>query len=385
MRALILSVSAGGGHKHAALALKDYILKFEPASEIKILDTIKYINPILNKVLIGGYLNTLKIKPSLFGKIYKFTETSNKTDGISSLKNKLTKIMSHKILSAIEKFNPDIIICTHWYPAEMISILKKKNKISIPFVCIITDYAPHSFWIYPEVDSYIVSNKDMIEDMIHQGIARNSIFDLGIPVGFDFFEKYDRNTTLEELNLNPSKHVVLIMGGSLGMGKISTIYSELSKSNNKDIQVIVIAGKNKKLYTKLMNIKACSNIDTKILGFTKDVNKYMKCSDILITKPGGLTISEALICELPLVLFSPIPGQEEKNEEFLLRHNLAISIGNGTNCREKIEELLCSSKTLNIMKNNCKKFSKPNCDYNIFNLINDLIKKREIAIMRNEL
>lgn len=384
MRALILSVSAGGGHKHAALALKDYILKFEPVSEVKILDTIKYINPILNKVLIGGYLNTLKITPSLFGKIYRFTENTGKDDSISSFKNKLTEIMAHKILPAIEKFKPDIIICTHWYPVEMVSILKKKNKLNIPIVCIITDYAPHSFWIYPQVDSYIVSNKDMIEEMVHRGINRNSIFDSGIPVGSDFFDIYNRNDTLKELKLDPNKQVILIMGGSLGMGRISGIYSQIANST-KDIQVIVVAGNNKKLYTKLMSIKKTSNVDTRILGFTKDVNKYMQCSDILITKPGGLTISEALICQIPIVLFSPIPGQEEKNEEFLLKHNLAISIGDGTNCREKIEQLLSSSETLKIMKHNCKKFSKPNCGYNIFNVINDLIKRREIAIMKSEI
>lgn len=384
MRALILSVSAGGGHKHAALALKDYILKFEPVSEVKILDTIKYINPILNKVLIGGYLNTLKITPSLFGKIYRFTENTGKDDSISSFKNKLTEIMAHKILPAIEKFKPDIIICTHWYPVEMVSILKKKNKLNIPIVCIITDYAPHSFWIYPQVDSYIVSNKDMIEEMVHRGINRNSIFDSGIPVGSDFFDRYNRNDTLKELKLDPNKQVILIMGGSLGMGRISGIYSQIANST-KDIQVIVVAGNNKKLYTKLMSIKKTSNVDTRILGFTKDVNKYMQCSDILITKPGGLTISEALICQIPIILFSPIPGQEEKNEEFLLKHNLAISIGDGTNCREKIEQLLSSSETLKIMKHNCKKFSKPNCGYNIFNVINDLIKRREIAIMKSEI
>lgn len=383
MRALILSVSAGGGHKHAAFALKDYILKFEPTSEVKILDTIKYINPILNKVLIGGYLNTLKVNPSLFGKIYRFTENTDKTDGISSFKNKLTEIMAHKISSAIKKFKPDVIICTHWYPVEMVSKLKQKKKLNAPIVCIITDYAPHSFWIYPQVDSYIVSNNDMIEEMVNRGINRTSIFDFGIPVSSDFFAKYDRNDTLKELNLDTNKKVVLIMGGSLGMGSISAIYSQIANST-KNIQVIVVAGNNKKLYTKLMLISETANANTKILGFTKDINKYMQCSDILITKPGGLTISEALICEIPLVLFSPIPGQEEKNEEFLLKHNLAISIGDGTNCRKKIEELLCSSETLELMKRNCSKFSKPNCGYNTFNIINDLIKKREIAIMKYE-
>ncbi|MDF2505251.1 glycosyltransferase [Clostridium sp.] len=384
MRALILSVSAGGGHKHAALAVKDYILKFEPGSEIKILDTIRYINPILNKVLVGGYLNTLKITPSLFGKIYKFTEDNDKDASISSFKSKLTEIMAYKILPAINNFKPDIIICTHWYPVEMVSILKKKNKINIPIVCIITDYAPHSFWIYPQVDSYIVSNNDMIEEMVHRGINKNSIFDLGIPVLSGFFTLYDKDETLRELKLDPNKKVILIMGGSLGMGRISSIYSQLADST-ENIQIIVVAGRNKRLYTKLTSISKNSKVETRILGFTKDVNKYMQCSDVLITKPGGLTISEALICKIPLVLFSPIPGQEEKNEEFLLKHNLGISIGDGTNCKEKIEKLLFSPKTLELMKHNCMKFSKPNCGYNIFNVINDLIKRREIAIMKNDL
>lgn len=383
MKALILSVSAGGGHANAALALKNYILQYEGNSQVEILDTIKYINPLLNKLIIGGYLKTLKITPSLFGKIYKHTEKTDNVDGVKSLKNKLSNIMASKILPTIEKLDPDIIICTHYLPEEMVSILKQKNKLDIPLVCILTDHAPHSFWIHPEVDSFIVSNNDMIEAMVKQGVNKNTIFDLGIPVSSTFLTKHNREDTLTKLQLDPNKKTLLIMGGSLGMGRISNIYSKLSTST-AEIQIIVIAGNNKKLYEQLLTLKKVSSVETRILSFTKEVNKYMQCSDLLITKPGGLTISEALICNIPLALFSPIPGQEKKNEEFLLKHNIAITLGDGTNCKETIEKLIETPLILSTMKANCKKFAKPTCGFDIYNLISELIRKKEVAFTEND-
>lgn len=380
MRALILSVSAGGGHMQASLALKNYIMQFEPTSDIEVLDTIKYINPLLDKLIIGSYLQTVKITPSIFGKLYKFTE---KDEGLSSVTNKFNEIMADKLLPIIEDYKPDIIICTHPFPTQMVSILKQKNKLNIPMICILTDYAPHNTWIHPSVDSYIVSNSDMKEEMVSRGVARNTIFDFGIPVSSDFFLDYDRNEILPELGLDPLKKTIMIMGGSLGIGKIARVYSQLSKLTT-NVQIIVIAGSNKKLYSQLTNLKEQSAVTTSILGFSQNINKYMQCSDLLITKPGGLTITEALICNVPLALFSAIPGQEKKNEDFLLRHKLAITLNDGNNCIETIENLMSSPKKLQEMKENCKKFSKPNCGRDIFNLINEIIKKREIAVMKLE-
>jgi processive 1,2-diacylglycerol beta-glucosyltransferase len=380
MRILILSVSAGGGHMHASLALKNYILQFEPTSDIEILDTIKYINPLLNKLLIGGYLKTIKITPALFGKLYKFTE---KDEGITSVTNKLNEIMCYKLLPTIQEFKPDIIICTHPFPTEMVSILKQQNKFDIPMICILTDYAPHNSWIHPNVDSYIVSNSDMKEEMVMRGVNINSVFDFGIPVSSEFFKKYDKKEILLEIGLDPNKKTILIMGGSLGIGKIARVYSQISKLT-VNVQIIVITGNNKKLYSELMNLKENSNMSTSILGFTKNVNKYMQCCDLLITKPGGLTITEAFISNVPLAIFSAIPGQEKKNEEFLLKHKLAITLGDGTDCKKIIENLISSPKKLEEMRSNSKKFSKPSCCRDIFSLINELIRRREIAIMKDE-
>ncbi|MBC2579888.1 MGDG synthase family glycosyltransferase [Clostridium sp. DJ247] len=374
MKVLILSVSAGGGHSHAAEAIKDYINFNSSSSDIKIVDTLKYINPIIDKVVIGGYLKTLKVTPSLYGKLYTHSEGNYKLATIIS--SKLIKIMTHKLLPLIDEFNPDILVCTHSFSTEMVSVMKSKYNVNIPSICIITDYYSHSTWLHPCIDAYVASNHDMIEDMISKGVSRSAIYNLGIPVRPSFLKTYDKFNTLEELNLSVHKPTILIMGGSLGMGSITNIYKNLNMIG-KDIQIIVITGNNKKLYSEILELTKSSPKETRVIGFTNEVNKYMQCSDLLLTKPGGLTITEALICEIPLGIFSPIPGQEEKNAQFLLRHNLAVNLSDINNCTMIIEDLLESKEKLNAMRENCSKFSKPYSGNDIFNLIDNLIQKNK--------
>jgi processive 1,2-diacylglycerol beta-glucosyltransferase len=374
MRTLILSVAAGGGHANAAEAVKSCIHMNSPHSEVRIIDTLKYINPMIDKVVIGGYLRTLKITPSLFGKLYYYAESDY---GISSVSSKINEIMASKLLPLIEDFKPQIMVCTHPFPTEMLSIMKTKYNVAIPTVSILTDYAPHSFWLHPCIDAYIVSNSDMIDEMSERGIPREIIHAFGIPVKPSFNTKYDRAETLQELGLQTDKTTILIMGGSLGMGKIGRVYEELMKIK-EDIQVIVITGKNKKLYAELLALSSNSPKDTKVISYTDKVTKYMQSADLLLTKPGGLTITEALICGLPLGIFSPIPGQEEKNSQFLLKHDLAVDLGSGKNCSEILEELLSSPLKLQSMKENCTKYSKPNSTEDIYTLLLEIVKNGKV-------
>jgi len=371
MKALIFSVSTGGGHGHAAAALKNHIQLNEPNSEIKIIDTLKYINPIIDKVVVGSYLNTIKVTPSLFGKLYYYTETG---EGISAISGKLIELFTYKLLPLIDEFKPDVLIATHAFTTEMLSVLREKFKLPIPTVSILTDYAPHSFWLHPFIDAYVVSSEDMKEEMILRGIPGETIFPLGIPVKPDFDKKYDRMETLEELDLDPKVPTLLIMGGSLGMGKISEIYQQLSQSS-MDLQIVVVTGSNKKLHSELTKLKELSPKKSVILGFIRDVNKYMQACDLLLTKPGGLTITEALISQVPIALFSPIPGQEEKNAEFLLKHSLAIDLGNSKNCIHLIENALSSKKTMETLKNNCGKIAKPSSGDDIYKMLHTLIQE----------
>ncbi|WML36577.1 glycosyltransferase [Clostridium sp. OS1-26] len=375
MKVLILSVSAGGGHGHAAGAIKDYIKLNDSSSDVKIVDTLKYINPIIDKVVIGSYLKTIKITPSLYGKLYSHSEEDY---GLATtISSKFIEIMAYKLLPLLDEYNPDVLICTHSFSTEMVSVMKSKYKVVIPAISVITDYYSHSSWLHSHIDAYVVSNCDMVEDIVNKGISRNAIHDLGIPVKPCFIEKYDKSDTLKELDLAEDKTTILIMGGSLGMGKITDLYEKLV-TIKKDIQIIVITGNNKKLYQDLTRLKEFSPKETRIIGFTNKVNKYMQACDLLLTKPGGLTITEALICEIPLGLFSPIPGQEEKNAQFLLKHNLAVNLTDINNCNEIIEDLLDSHEKLELMKENCKKFSKPCSGNDIYKLMRLLIENNNI-------
>lgn len=373
MRALILSVSAGGGHSHAAEAIKIYLKLNNPNSEVKVVDTLKYINPIVDKVVIGGYLQTIKVTPSLFGKLYSHSESDF---GLATISAKINEIMSFRLFPFVQNYNPDIIVCTHPFPAEMMSIIKGKNKTSIPVVTILTDYAVHNFWLHPFTDAYVVSNSDMTSDMILRDINKSQIYELGIPVKPSFIHHYDKIDTLSELSLSPDKPTILVMGGSLGMGKISNVYEQLQKIK-EDIQIIVITGSNKKLYAELQNLKQTSLKETRIIGFTEKVNKYMQACDLLLTKPGGLTIAEALICEVPIGVFSPIPGVEEHNAHFLLKHNLAVNLTDINNCSNIIQDLISSKEKLQSIKDNCAVFSKPTAGPDICKLLNILIQKNQ--------
>ncbi|MBE6066329.1 MAG: UDP-N-acetylglucosamine--LPS N-acetylglucosamine transferase [Clostridium lundense] len=375
MKALIFSVSAGGGHKRAAEAVKSYIDIYDNNSEVKIIDTIRYINPLIDKVVIGGYLKTIKLSPNLFGKLYDYSESDY---GIANLSAKINEILTYKLIPLIDEFKPDILISTHAFTTEMISIIKMKHKKNLPTVSVITDYACHSFWLHPYIDAYIVSNSDMANEMVSKGIDRDTIYNIGIPIKPEFFKKYDSAKTLEDIGLFPNKKTILIMGGSLGIGKIENIYKKLLFLD-KDIQIIIVTGRNKRLYDELIKIR--DNFQTKptyIIGFTDNVNKYMQACDLLISKPGGLTVTEALICGVPLAIFSPIPGQEEKNAEFLLKYNLAINLSESKNCIDAIDYLISNEAKLQEMKDNCREFSNPHVGENLYDILKSLLDKSSL-------
>lgn len=369
MKVIILTVAAGGGHGLAAEAIKKHIFLKNPSDEVFIIDTLKAINPLLDKVVIGSYLKSLKYSPSIFGKIYDFTEDE---DGFTStISSKLIQMLSFKVQELISEINPDIIVCTHPFPSEMVSYMKLNNEVNIPLVTILTDYAPHGMWLQNSINAYIVSNEDMVEEMNARGVPKEIIFPFGIPVQPDFFKKYDKNSTLSELGLDYDKVTLLLMGGSLGLGKISTVFEKLM-SSSLDIQIIAITGKNKKLYNELINVKNNYKKKSAIIGYTDNISKLMQASTMLLTKPGGLTITEALLNNLPMALFSPLPGQEVRNCDFLLKNNLAIYLNEEKDCIKEISKLISSPNLLATIRSNCKKFAKPDSGENIYKLLQKL-------------
>lgn len=390
----------------ASSALKSYILQQSPDSKVEIVDTFEFISPLLNKTVSDGYLYLATKTPKMYGSLYKST---NKDRGLGSLLVGFNHLFSKTLLPLLEETAPDIIICTHAFPTEMVSNLKEMGRVDIPLMCIMTDYAPHKTWINSRVDSYIVANDGMIDMMVEMGAPRELIHPFGIPIDNAFFTQKDRVSVLRDMKLNPDIPTILIMAGSFGVTNILKIYNSIVKID-EDFQIIVITGKNQRLYEafnriiyksrrnkpdhtlhlkkhrltdeysharKQIKVKIKPHKPTKLLYFTNEVDKYMQISDLIITKPGGLTVSEALACNLPMAIFDAIPGQEEENADFLIDNNMAVKIQKGENCTQTIRSLLSDRERLRRMKQSCETFDKSNSSKNIYEQILLLTREPE--------
>lgn len=368
MNILILSASTGGGHMAASKAIEQYMINKEKDAKIKTIDTFEYISPTLNKVIDNGYLFLYTKIPEVYGKLYN---SVNKESKRLSLLKKFNYALSKKLLKLIGDFKADIIIATHPFSAEMASNLKDKNLIQLPILCIMTDYAPHKTWINENIDAYVVSSDYMKDQMVTLGVNKDIIFPFGIPISETFFKPSNKIEFLTKLGLDPCKTTLLLMAGSLGVTRLLDIYNELSKVD-LDFQMLVITGKDKDLYNKFYKVISYSNKSTKLTYYTQEVHNYMKSADILVTKPGGLTVSEAIACNIPMVLYNAIPGQEYENAEFLTKNNMA-TIFNSVDFSSTFKELIQNKEKLSKMKLSCESFSKYDSLVNIQSLINKLL------------
>jgi processive 1,2-diacylglycerol beta-glucosyltransferase len=332
-----------------------------------IIDTLKYINPVINRLVVGSYLSTLKKTPSLYGKLYNLAEDEEIIINFSEVIN---DILSLKLKSLIAKYDPDVILCTHPFPLEMLSILKRKGKITVPVAAVITDYAPHSFWLYDHIDAYVVPHEDFVQDLIDRGIPRSIIYPLGIPVSSDFLNNEPKSNVRKYLHID-NKPTVLIMGGGLGMGNIRKIFESLAFCH-LDIQIIVCTGENKVLKEKLECISKSSNKKIIIYPYTDNISTLMSASDILVTKPGGLTVTEALVKRLPIIITSAIPGQEERNANYLLSNGIAERITDAESIVEIISQLINNPVSLSMMQENAAIKAKPDASKEINKLLEKL-------------
>lgn len=374
MRALILSVSTGGGHAKAAEAIKESIMKNEPQSEVLIIDTIKYISPFLDKLVVGTYLKSIRYYPSFFKFLYKHSDEDGRFTKPSTIGN---DYLTNKLYPTIVDFEPDILIATHAFTAQILSILRKKFHWHKPSLVVMTDYASHAFWVHRNVDAYVVSNDDMIEELTLRGRSRDQIYPYGIPISEKFLNISEKATILSKYNLTNEKKIITIMGGSLGIGNIEEILSEILKIK-KSYQIIVLTGKNEKLYDKLIDLHANCEHNLIPLEYCEEMNDILSITDLLITKPGGLTITESFITGTPLAIYSAIPGHEVQNADYLIRHGLAVDLGTGEQCGPMIESLLEDEVFLNSMKERSKSNAKPLAAQHIFELSKELIEEKSL-------
>ena len=361
MKIIIFYASYGGGHLNAAKSINEYILENYKNVDIELIDCMKYINKTIEKVTTSAYNEMAKKAPWAWGKIY----ADSQKGPLAHLSSRSNKIMAIKLLKLLREKNADLIISTHPFGSQMCSYLKRKGKINSKIATIMTDFAPHDQWLVGSdfTDYFFVAHDKMKQYLINKNIPEEKIFSTGIPISTRFTKEYDKEKLLKEFNLQPGKQTVLFFGGGeygLGKSKTFNIFENLIQAN-ENMQVIAISGKNPEMKKEFENIIEKHNKSNcvKLLSYTNKVPELMSISDLVVTKPGGLTTSESLASCLPMIIINPIPGQEKENAEFLENHGIAVWIKN-SNERKIIFELLLSNKEkLEDMKKNTSILAKP--------------------------
>lgn len=362
MKVLIFYASYGGGHLNAAKAIESYIMDYYKNIDVELIDCIKYVNKAVEKITTAAYREMAKKAPWAWGKIY----ANSQKGPLAHITTKSNIVMAIKLLKLLREKQPDLIISTHPFGSQMCSYLKRKGKISCKLATIMTDFAPHDQWLVGNdfTDYFFVAHNKMKEYLISKKIPESKIYTSGIPISNRFSKLYDKRKILDKYELSKEKQTILFFGGGeYGLGKTRTaqIFESLLISDH-NIQIIAIAGKNIKMKTAFEELVKKYNKSSivRILEFTNEVPELMSISDIVVTKPGGLTTSESLVSHLPMIVINPIPGQEEENAEFLENKGIAVWIKKSDNANTIIEKLLSDSKKLETMKKNTYILAKPN-------------------------
>ena len=375
MKILIFYASYGGGHLKAAESINECILNNYKNKniEVELIDCMKYVNKAIEKMTTAAYREMAKKMPWAWGKIYNDSQKGP----LAHISSRSNKIMAIKLLRLLREKQPDLIISTHPFGSQMCSYLKRKKKIDAKIATILTDFAPHSQWLVGSdyTDYFFVAHDKMKSYLLSQNIEENKIFVTGIPLSNKFLCKYDRNDVLKNFELKDNKFNILFFGGGeFGLGKTRTveIFEEFSKfAKSRDFQVIGIAGKNEKMKLAFENIVRENNCEenVKVLEFTNKVPELMSISDLVVTKPGGMTTTESLASELPMIIINPIPGQEVENAEFLESKNIAIWIRKDDDVNEVLKNLFESPTKLKEMKQNTKLLANINSTRDICDIL----------------
>lgn len=371
MNILIFYASYGGGHLNAAKSIYECISNNYGNNDIELIDCMKYVNKTVEKLTTAAYREAAKKAPWVWGKIYNDSQKGP----LAHLTTRSNKIMAIKLLKLLREKKPDLIISTHPFSSQMCSYLKRKGKITAKIATIMTDFAPHDQWLVGSnfTDYFFVANDKMRDYLISTNISKEKVFVTGIPLSNRFLQKYNRKEILDTYQLEDHKKNILFFGGGeFGLGKARTfeILDHLMQTS-KDMQIIAIAGKNEKMKAKFDEIveKNDATKRVKVLSFTNQVPELMSISDLVVTKPGGMTTTESLASGLPLIIINPIPGQEEENAEFLEKKKVGIWIKKDDDVSKILHNLFSNPDKLNEMKDNALVIGHPNSTKSICDIL----------------
>lgn len=374
MKVLLLSNKAGQGHHSTAGAIAKEFTSH--GAECRVLDTYAYVDPLRYRIVDRGYLTATARIPGVYGFFYKKAERLRKNDSKYTPINIDSRFLASKLRKYIENvFMPDVIICTHVFSAQVINAMKAMGWIKAPAIGIVTDYTIHPFWQDVTRLDYLVTASELLTPQaVKKGISAEKILPLGIPINHKFNEYIDKEEARRQLGIDVSKKTVLLMSGSMGYGNIAETIKKIDNVNI-DFQVLAVCGNNMRAKNKIDGIKTKKKVYC--YGFVNNVDVMMSAADCIITKPGGLSTSEALAKHLPIILINPIPGQEQRNVEFMLNNGVAMFVTDTFPVDEALYQIFMFPDKLKNMAANIRLIAKPNAARDLANFVTGLLNKDE--------
>lgn len=366
---LVVTASMGSGHNKAANAVAEAIKRKYPANKVNVIDFMSTETAYFNSLVKDIYLKMLDHTPNVYEFFYKFTSDSTKGSTIQSV---FAHAMKKDMRELINKYQADMVICTHPFPCAAASYLKQTGDINIPLITVMTDFCVHQFWLYKNIDIYFTANDLLKKEMVNQGLLEERIFSTGIPIGYDFRLEYNREDLLKKFKLEDNVPVALLMGGGLGLGGVKDALCQLERLK-KDIQILVITGANVSLWSEMNEYAQHSKHKIFVWGYSHNIQEFMSVATFLISKPGALTISEALTRELPMILHDPIPGPEVDNAKFIAESGAAVWVKHQDTLDAVVREVLSDATILPKLKANARNLKKPFAADNIADIIAEML------------
>jgi processive 1,2-diacylglycerol beta-glucosyltransferase len=364
---LILSVSAGAGHTQAANAMEQTIKLNHPEVVVEHLDLMEIVPKPFKKFYVDGYLKLIDNYPQLWRSLFEKTDVPD-DNFFSQFRILFENLNTKKLKKHVQNFEPDEIICTHFLAAQALKSLKEKQSIKFNLSVIVTDYDVHQLWVYPFVDTYFVAGHLAYLRLIEKGVEQDKIYITGIPVRPSFYNIFNNEEIAQQFGLDSKKNTVLIMAGGAGIGNLEEL-TQLVLDSSSQTQVLTLCGKNQKTFDKINKLREkfphCHPI-----GFTNEVAKLMHFSQLVITKPGGLSTTECVTLKKPMLLISPIPGQEEINANYFMSKGIASLALNSLQIKNCLYELMECNDIQRMQSNYLNTpFFKENSAKEILNII----------------
>ena len=353
---LLLSVSAGAGHARAAEALR--VAAEAQSMQATHLDAMDFVPQGFRTLYTEWYLSLVNRQPALWGYLYEQTNRADPASLSQRLWRKIERLNTRALVRAIDDSGADAIVCTHFLPAELLSTLILRGQCATPVWVQVTDFDLHRLWVQPHLTGYFAGNDEIAFRMKAGGILPHTVHTTGIPVMPAFSSAPDRSACAQILGADSTKPTVLLMGGGAGIGGLDDVAARLMRIESP-FQLVVLAGKNQEALSRLQSMPEAKTGRLFPLGFTPHVERAMAVSDLAITKPGGLSTSECLAMHLPMILNSPIPGQEERNADYLLEQGAAMKASDAVTLEYRLRDLLASPAKLATMRQNAKRIARP--------------------------